>query len=210
MSPVDEFNTFADSFAAARVFALTSPKPHTTMPPGPSSIPLQDYPRSLSRQLKLRLAPLDITHQHNIRRGDYKARAKEVLASGSPIGEFVGALLAHTFWKMDSLHHDQEGDNAELSLHDPLCVWYVLTGGRGWEMERRDVRVETKGQWTRGMCVVDRRSRRKTDNDDDEEDPDDVERWLGRNSGNRVDVLVKSPGGDKLGPYMLDRIFGNM
>lgn len=211
MSPVGEFNTFADATAAARVFALTSANPHTTMPPGPASTPLPDYPATLSRQLKLRLAPLDITHSHNITRGQYRARAAAVLETGSPVGEFVSALLAHTFRTLDSLHHGHEEDKAELSLHDPVCVWYALTReSGGWGFETRDIRVETRGQWTRGMCVVDRRDRRKEEGGDDKEVENDAERWLGRNAGNRIDVIVRTPGGEKLAPYMLDRIFGNI
>src|SRR5208282_5103266 len=42
ITPVAEFNTYADAVAAARVFALTSPTPASTMPPPPpklSSLP---------------------------------------------------------------------------------------------------------------------------------------------------------------------------
>jgi hypothetical protein len=64
-----EFNTFADSIAAARVYALTSPNPKTTMPPVPPAPPgtaadappppfLVDYPGKLSRQLSVTLFPL--------------------------------------------------------------------------------------------------------------------------------------------------------
>jgi hypothetical protein len=56
------------------------------------------------------------------------------------------------------------------------------------------------------MCVVDRRSRKRRETDD--ENLDDEGQWLGKHSGNRIDVLVESPGGEKLGPFMLDRIFG--
>jgi hypothetical protein len=46
-----------------------------------------------------------------------------------------------------------------LSLHDPLVVWSLLAprGGIAPAGGARDVRVETGGQWTRGMCVADRR-----------------------------------------------------
>lgn len=59
MSPSAEFNTYADSVAAARVYALTSPNPNITMPPtlsGKGQLP--PYPKKLSRQLKVRLFPL--------------------------------------------------------------------------------------------------------------------------------------------------------
>ncbi|KAL1954236.1 hypothetical protein VTO42DRAFT_1469 [Malbranchea cinnamomea] len=206
MSPVAEFNTFADAMAAARVFALTSPEPQVTMPTAPASIPLPNYPAKLSRQLKLRLAPLDVTRLHNVTRGQYRGRSASVLSSGSPLGEFVSAILSHAFDKLDSLHHGHEGDKAELTLHDPVCVWYALTESTGlWKFQTTDIRVETRGQWTRGMCVVDRRNRKKAEVDGvNDDDPD---QWLGK-SGNRIDVIVETPGGEKLAPFLFDRIFG--
>lgn len=62
MTPGAEFNTYADSVAAARVFALTSPNPSTTMPPklkGEGQLPA--YPEKLPKQLKLKLFPLGKT-----------------------------------------------------------------------------------------------------------------------------------------------------
>jgi hypothetical protein len=65
VTPVAEFNTYADSIATARVYALTSPTPNSTIPPalpGSESLPhLAPYPAKLSRQLKLTVFPLDIT-----------------------------------------------------------------------------------------------------------------------------------------------------
>lgn len=94
-----------------------------------------------------------------------------------------------------------------------------------------DIRVETAGQWTRGMHVVDRRNRRKagpteqvrspgaidilnpmegvtivTDVDDDI--PGDDMGWLNPKKGNRVDRIVGTPGEDAFGDYLLHRIFG--
>lgn len=61
MTPGAEFNTYADSVASARVFALTSRNPRLTMPPvlkGHTKEQLAQYPEKLSRQLKLKLFPL--------------------------------------------------------------------------------------------------------------------------------------------------------
>jgi hypothetical protein len=66
MTPGAEFNTYADSVASARVFALTSPNPQTTMPPtlsGHKKEQLPAYPEKLSRPLKLKLFPLG-TYSH--------------------------------------------------------------------------------------------------------------------------------------------------
>ncbi len=76
MTPVAEFNTYADTIAAARVFALTSPYPASTMPPVPPTPAgrattegdappppfLGPYPENLSRRLKLTLFPLGMTN----------------------------------------------------------------------------------------------------------------------------------------------------
>ena len=47
--------------------------------------------------------------------------------------------------KMERLHTGHEGDGAALALHDPLCVWYVLTAHLpGWaasEGSPEDIRV---------------------------------------------------------------------
>lgn len=62
MSPGAEFNTFADSVAAARVFALTGKKPGVTMPVIPEGKVgkghLGPYPETLSRRLTVKLFPL--------------------------------------------------------------------------------------------------------------------------------------------------------
>lgn len=50
-------------------------------------------------------------------------------------------------------------------MHDPLCIFYMLTrNSPSWMLAPRapeDIRVETAGQWTRGMHVIDRRNRVK-------------------------------------------------
>lgn len=62
MSPGAEFNTFADSVAAARIFALTGNKPDVTMPIIPEGKVgkghLGPYPEKLSRRLRVKLFPL--------------------------------------------------------------------------------------------------------------------------------------------------------
>ena len=63
MTPGAEFNVFADSVAAARVFALTGGEPKVTMPVTPERAEGKDgylghYPEGLSRKLKLKLFPL--------------------------------------------------------------------------------------------------------------------------------------------------------
>ncbi|KAI9839877.1 MAG: hypothetical protein M1819_000069 [Sarea resinae] len=222
MTPVAEFNTYADSIASARVFALTSPIPSSTMPPAaphsaqssdtsPDSLP--PYPSPLSRRLNLTLFPLDITTPHLLTRGQFRSTISPLLAAGSPLAEWVSVFAEATFRKIETLQDGQEGSNASLSLHDPLCVWYILTQlSPSWMKSPggpEDIRVETSGQWTRGMCVVDRRSRRKRPDDGEGgEVAGDTGSWLHPRKGNRVFRIVATPGEDKFAPYLLDRIFG--
>ena len=60
MTPGAEFNTYADSVAAARIFALTGLVPKVTMPPvlPGTKDSLKPYPENLSRRLKIKLFPL--------------------------------------------------------------------------------------------------------------------------------------------------------
>ena len=121
----------------------------------------------------------------------------------------MSAFLNATFDKVESLQQDISGDAVGLELHDPLCIWYCLTSDDArWEIvEGEDIRVETSGQWTRGMCVVDRRNRKKREDDDVGERPGDSGNWLSGAAGNRLRRCVMSPGPDKFGGYMLKRVF---
>ncbi|KAE9971151.1 hypothetical protein EG328_005805 [Venturia inaequalis] len=209
VTPVAEFNTYADSVAAARVYALTSRYPRMTMPVVPptkdgelASGHLGPYPEKLSRRLRVTLFPLDITTTHWLRRGTYNKTISPHLTANSPLAKWTTAFLTSTFNKMESLHQGHTGDDTGLSLHDPLCIWYLLTLSHpDWAMtlsEPLDLRVETAGQWTRGMYVVDRRDRfRKEGGEGDllegggeEEVVGDAGRWLDGRSGNGVFVAV--------------------
>ncbi|KAH7124863.1 Inosine/uridine-preferring nucleoside hydrolase domain-containing protein [Dactylonectria estremocensis] len=65
VTSVTQFNTYADTVAAAPVFALTSAAPSSTMPIIPTSMSsLLACRENLSKLLKLRLFPLDITTCH--------------------------------------------------------------------------------------------------------------------------------------------------
>ncbi|KAK4940174.1 hypothetical protein LTR28_009205, partial [Elasticomyces elasticus] len=232
ITPVAEFNTFADSVAAARVYALTSPRPASTMPPAPPAPPpseersekpsspppppsLAPYPDPLSRRLDLTLFPLDITSPHTLTRGQFRRAVGPLLEQGSPLAEWTNAFLEATFRKIEAM---RPGDAAAaLQLHDPLCVWYAMTGcDPGWDVVCGvDVRVETSGQWTRGMCVVDRRGRARRGGGDGDgggdgegEPKGDSGNWLGRDAGNRMGRCVGSPGTDVFGEFLLRTVFG--
>ena len=229
ITPVGEFNTLADATAAARVFALTSPNPASTMPYAPPQSARKDlssnsdanvlppYPQKHElgvRRLNVILFPLDITTPHTLRRDEFEAKVKPLIQEGSPLAEWTDAIISSTLRKMETLHHGHEGGSTATSLHDPVCVWYALNGQtqeEDWIISgKEDIRVETAGQWTRGMCVVDRRDRKMRQDDDGEEDevPGDTGRWLSPRRGNRVAQCVGTPGARALAPFMLDTIFG--
>ncbi|KAI9842994.1 MAG: hypothetical protein M1838_002896 [Thelocarpon superellum] len=227
ISPVAEFNTYADSVAAARVFALTSPTPASTFPPPPppssmhtlSHPHLPGYPAQLSRPLKLTLFSLDITRPHLLLGDEFQAKVGPLNSQGSPLAEWVHAFLSPTIDKLGSLH---EGP-PHLSMHDPLCIWYALTSSTRssqWQLSPgspEDIRIETAGQWTRGMCVVDRRTRKRhaqtkveaqRDNEVEMDLPGDSQGWLSDRKGNRIRRMTGSPGAEVFGQVLLDQIFG--
>ncbi|KAL9026835.1 MAG: hypothetical protein Q9196_004558 [Gyalolechia fulgens] len=219
MTPVGEFNTIADAVAAARVYSLTSPDPESTMPPFGSATSLPDYPTAAElgdRRLRVVKMSLDVTRRHYLRRDEVKAKLNPLMEKGSPLAEWTNAFLAATFTKVETLHrgHEAEGDATHVELHDPVCVWYAVTSGDpssglgGWEfLKGEDIRIETVGQWTRGMCVVDRRDRKKAEKGETEVEGD-MGGWLSWKKGNRVDRCVKTPGERLLAGVLLETIFG--
>lgn len=121
-------------------------------PPGGQTPPphLAAYPENLSKQLKITLFPLDITNYHNLSRGQFRQFTEPLLASKSPLADWVSAFMNSTFNKVETLV-DVSGDAVGLQLHDPLCMWYCMTDPAKWELiHNEDLRVETSGQWTRG------------------------------------------------------------
>lgn len=239
ITPVAEFNTYADAVATARVFALTSLNPASTMPPLPNKIStLGSYPKKMSRPLNLTLFPLDITTPHQLHRSQVDAKLGPLAAAGSPLAEWTSAFLYKTYEKIESLTRKQADPG--LELHDPLCVWYMLSrASPSWMLAPKgpeDIRIETAGQWTRGMHIVDRRMRKKKGADpaldqvrspgaveisnpveafivDDSEvplgdTPGDNGGWLDVRKGNRVNRIIGSPGEDAFAPYLLQRVFG--
>ncbi|KAL2756769.1 hypothetical protein ACRALDRAFT_2102835 [Sodiomyces alcalophilus JCM 7366] len=224
ITPVAEFNTYADTVAAARVFALTSPNPQSTMPPiseTRSSLPA--YPAKLSRRLKLTLFPLDITTPHLLKMNYFTERIKPFVEAGSPLAVWVNHFLGGTFRKIDSM--EGNGEEPGLSLHDPMTVWYAMTpSDPAWKPTPKleDIRIETTGQWTRGMHVVDRRIRAKpgeaaaeivdmAEGDVDaltlDEVPGDTMGWLSARKGNRINRMVGSPGESIFAEYLMQRVF---
>ena len=224
-----EFNFYADPFAAAHVLALTSPDPASTTP-------LQSLPEQLardsslveleSRRLPALLFPLDITERHPLLEGQYLSCVQGLASRGSPLAQWHLAFMSAAFEKMRSLHHDQGGTHLTLALHDALCVWYAIEASkappgslsamdRGWSVsEPQDIRVETSGQWSRGACITDRRTRKKAAEVPQAEvqiPVEDVDEggWLSTDKGNRVRVCLETPGEAIWPEVLLGTIFGS-
>lgn len=235
ITPVAEFNTYADAVATARVFALTSPNPSSTMPPPPLKLStLAPYPSKLSRPLRLTLFPLDVTTPHTLQKSHLSAKLDPLIEAGSPLAEWTAAFVHRTFDKIQSLTRKQADPG--LELHDPLPIWYMLTRtAPSWMLAPKapeDIRIETVGQWTRGMHVIDRRNRKKggiseqvkspgavdisnpmdspgiANTLDEGDTPGDNGGWLSLAKGNRIHRIISSPGETSFGPYLLERVFG--
>lgn len=224
VTPVAEFNCYADAVAAARVYALTSLTPAATMPPIPAKLStLPAYPAKLSRRLKLTLAPLDITTPHLITKNYFAERIQPHIDAGSPLAVWTSHFIKGAFSKIESMEGD--GNEPGLSLHDPLTIWYMLThDDPQWKFPAKpeDIRVETSGQWTRGMHVVDNRLRAKPaeaavevslDPREDpkvvtlDEVPGDTLGWLSVLKSNRVNRLIASPGEEIFKEVWMKRVF---
>ncbi|KAI1820038.1 Inosine/uridine-preferring nucleoside hydrolase domain-containing protein [Xylaria intraflava] len=210
VTPVAEFNTFADAVATARVFALTSPTPSSTMPPVPQDkSTLPPYPEKLSRRLNLSLFPLDITTPHSLNMGFFHNKMAPLLVANSPLAIWINSFMQGIFRHVIELSGD--GEDPGLELHDPLTVWYMLTGlSPEWKLAAgapEDIRVETAGQWTHGMHMVDRRGRVRADGVIKEEIERDEQGWLSAKRGNRINRYVSSPGFDAFAPFLMARLF---
>ncbi|ORY57550.1 inosine-uridine preferring nucleoside hydrolase [Pseudomassariella vexata] len=226
VTPVAEFNTFADAIATARVFALTSAVPTSTMPTVPlTKSGLPPYPEKLSKRLRLSLFPLDITTPHLLNKSFFFDSITTHLKEGSPLATWINTFMSGTFRQIERIVGTDEEPG--LSLHDPLTIWYMIThGDPGWKLAKggqEDIRVETSGQWTHGMHVIDRRGRKRAGEGIavglgvDSQGPDAVTideitgddfGWLSAKRGNRINRYAESPGTDKFAPLLMERLFG--
>lgn len=225
ITPVAEFNTYADAVATARVFALSSLTPTATLPPVTATTNLPPYPENLSRPLRVVLCPLDITEPHELTKTYFAETVAPVVASGSPLAKWVEHFVGGAFNKIaDILGPDTE---AGLSLHDPMTVWYEIgaaTGGAQWKLtEPEDIRIETVGQWSRGQHIVDHRAKVRPAevafraSADPRNDPEvlrldavegDEAGWLSVLKRNQIHRVIGTPGQDLFKEVLLQRIFG--
>jgi inosine-uridine nucleoside N-ribohydrolase len=134
-SPTAEFNFFADPFAAHEV--------------------LEAATRGVFR---LTLVPLDITSQFSY---PFSKLIPELQAP-LRVQVFLSAILNRPRQVLRAL-----GYNADcFEMHDPLAAQLAICiaaqepasiGTQIWKTRKRRFVIERKGEWTKGMCVIDNR-----------------------------------------------------
>ncbi|CUA68492.1 hypothetical protein RSOLAG22IIIB_03529 [Rhizoctonia solani] len=146
-SATAEFNFFADPKAASIIMDAAK-----------------------SESINLLLAPLDLTTQHGVSYTHliHPKLLSGPLVNGTELAQIMSPLPAFT----SAILHRVRRVTRELGLpdvfdmHDPLAIWAGLVHAslprdsslvEGWAAERRDFVIECEGQYTKGMCVVDRR-----------------------------------------------------
>jgi inosine-uridine nucleoside N-ribohydrolase len=135
-SAAAEFNMWADPEAAALVFEAFDPAGS-----GAGTGPLI-------------MTGLDVTHQLQI--------TEERVARTRALPGRVAAILADLFayFNMSYIHRYEAGTMSGAALHDPLAV-LAVTHPDLFHRTRRHVVVETRGEHTAGMTVIDERRLRE-------------------------------------------------
>jgi inosine-uridine nucleoside N-ribohydrolase len=100
----------------------------------------------------LTMAGLDVTHQFLVTH----ERIADVDAIAAETGSKLASVLADLFRFFADNYISRHDDLAGAPLHDPLAVM-ALTHPQLFASTLRHVAVETRGQLTRGMTVIDRR-----------------------------------------------------
>ncbi|KAI5811675.1 inosine-uridine preferring nucleoside hydrolase [Peziza echinospora] len=206
VSPKAEFNHYACAYSAARIYALTSPHPPSMLPSSAVSgyaIPWPPSSQTPFKPLNFSIVPIDITSKHLLTESTYWGKTTPLAQQGSPLAEWCNHFVGRSFDKMRELN--VPGTPVDLEMHDPLTIYYLLSHRLGvWE--GRDIRVEARGQWTRGMNVVETRDR-KVAKLGEELVVGDIDVWLHEGYGNRVRQVVRSPGRKTFSGWLCDMIF---
>ena len=201
-----EFNCFADPYAADQIIHAVK-----------------------QGAFDLIMCPLDITTPHQIPFSDLihdENRSTPSDPSVGPLRDFISAMLIRVRGLQASF-----GLPDAMEMHDPVAVWYAiahagrstLNSASNWAIRRREFKVERRGEYTRGMCVVDRRGTNEESGDRTQDkrlqqkvvpslSPKDesVDRM-----GKAVDqpeklpfVVESTPGSAALRKMLLQRVFG--
>ncbi|KAK9359875.1 Inosine/uridine-preferring nucleoside hydrolase domain-containing protein [Lipomyces starkeyi] len=238
MTPFAEFNFYADVDAAAIVLATTSRTPSSTLPPSSIAVATSFRgvgDDSEYNPVKFYLFPLDITSRHRLRKQWFVERCAGWLdktsitiphPGESPLATWMTVWLGAAFGKMEDLITFQGGsrhcaadqadrvDGAYIEMHDPLTMYFAIVSDEERAAsfnvaENMDIRMETIGQWSWGMCVLDRRGIGKRHPHEPRPARDD-EAWLDNTKGNRVNLVVEGPGSQAFGIKLLDRVLGDL
>ena len=196
-SPSAEFNCFADPYAADEVLNVVK-----------------------QGLFEMIICPLDITTPHQIPFSDLIV---PVANTNTPIQIFISAMLQRVRGLQASF-----GLPDAMEMHDPVAMWYAIehagrNGAPGWRIQTREFKIERIGEYTRGMCVVDRRGTTE-ESDNRTKDQrlnggtvpslpprnDEVDR-MGKavHKSQRLPyVVISTPGSNALRRLLLDRVFG--
>lgn len=98
------------------------------------------------------MSGLDVTHQFQAT----PERIEQVRTIGTPLATILADLFTFFSSTYVGRHHHMRG----AAIHDPVAV-LALSHPELLRTERRHVDVETTGQLTRGMTVIDRRDLRE-------------------------------------------------
>ena len=96
----------------------------------------------------LTMAGLDVTHQFIV--------TPERIESVATMGTTLASLIADLFRFFSANYISRHDDIRGAALHDPLAV-LAVTHPALFDSSDRHVAVETRGTYTSGMTVVDRR-----------------------------------------------------
>lgn len=213
-SPVAEFNCFADPYAASSV--ITAAK---------------------EGKIELIMAPLDITTPHAIPFSDLihpsvvpipepsTGVVRKAPETPTPLEAFISAMLVRVRGLQASF-----GLPDAMEMHDPVAVWYAIAHAgvprgagpvEGWALKGREFTIERTGEYTRGMCVVDRRGTGETGVDRSKDErilSHGLEKEKEKENGNTLSevlkprglplVITRTPGVEVLRSTLLGRVFG--
>ncbi|KAG9104807.1 hypothetical protein FRC06_009277 [Ceratobasidium sp. 370] len=198
-SATAEFNFFADPKAATIVMDAAK-----------------------SESINLILAPLDFTEWHSV---PFSHMIHPVLLSGplisgldlskamTPMRAFTSAI----FYRVRRILREL-GEPDRFQMHDPAAVWMALAHAEvprdapllpGWGTVKRDFVIECIGEYTKGMCVVDRRG--GTDKTGAVRSVDGIATSDGSdNQRFGVKVLHKSPGAAAMEKEITGKLFWDL
>ncbi|KDQ17407.1 hypothetical protein BOTBODRAFT_144237 [Botryobasidium botryosum FD-172 SS1] len=185
-----EFNFFADPYAAHEVLKAAS-----------------------QNVISLFQIPLDLTRRYVV---PFAEMIPPEPDKNSLIQYFLSALLARP-----RRAHQILGHKDEQRMHDPLTAWFAIQHAEGdhlrvedgWSVVRRVFMIEREGEWTKGMCVVDRRGTKETQGTNRSksgiETVASADSSISANSSPAmtVNVVTSAPANSTFSKVLLERVF---